>query len=290
MSNFSIHMTDFCKKNIDDFIFMKYFKEILNCNIDVQNPDILLFSVFGQRRGHQHLNYRNCIKLLFSGEQRKVNCKYYDYSITFDDDSKTNLCLPGNFFKNIDDIKLLKSIIQPKNKSAFCNFIYYSNKPKERKYFCKQIQKYKNIDCPGRVLNNMENFGAGRKGDWGNDKIKFIKKYKFTIAFENESADNYVTEKIVHPFKAGSIPIYWGAPNIEDYYDSRCFINVNNFNNFNEAIKYIKEVDKNEELYLSYFDNPPIYAGSKLSKITKEHIYKFLDKVIEAVKTLKTKC
>ena len=66
------------------------------------------------------------------------------------------------------------------------------------------------VDCPGEVLNNQPPFDsnahrycAGRAAD---QKTQFLKQYKFTIAFENESAPNYTTEKIFHAFVAGSIP------------------------------------------------------------------------------------
>ena len=56
----------------------------------------------------------------------------------------------------------------------------------------------------GRVLNTLGHRVA--------DKQAFLRDYKFTIAFENESHPGYTTEKIVEPMLADSIPIYWGDP------------------------------------------------------------------------------
>lgn len=36
-------------------------------------------------------------------------------------------------------------------------------------------------------------------------------------AMENSIAKDYVSEKVYHALVAGCVPIYWGAPNIEDY-------------------------------------------------------------------------
>ena len=37
------------------------------------------------------------------------------------------------------------------------------------------------------------------------------------ICFENTSKPNYFTEKLVNAYYSGSIPIYWGDPNISKY-------------------------------------------------------------------------
>src|SRR4051794_23704286 len=52
----------------------------------------------------------------------------------------------------------------------------------------------------------------------GTEKINILKKYRFCFCMEN-SVDlrGYVSEKIFACFAAGCVPIYWGAPNIEEY-------------------------------------------------------------------------
>ncbi len=40
--------------------------------------------------------------------------------------------------------------------------------------------------------------------------------YKFTLALENSLLPHYMTEKIWEPLAAGSVPVYYGAPNARD--------------------------------------------------------------------------
>ena len=40
--------------------------------------------------------------------------------------------------------------------------------------------------------------------------------YRFVVAFENDAADGYMTEKIVNAMLAGAIPIYAG-PKVEKF-------------------------------------------------------------------------
>lgn len=78
----------------------------------------------------------------------------------------------------------------------------------------------------------------------GNDEL--FKKYKFVIAFENESIDGYVTEKLIIPLLAGSIPIYKGANDVSDYVNPKCFINVNDFDSDDACIQYIQNLSDEE--------------------------------------------
>ena len=60
--------------------------------------------------------------------------------------------------------------------------------------------------------------------------MQTIAGYKFTLAFENAVAEDYVTEKLYHPLVAGSVPVYLGAPNVGQLVPaSDCYIDVNDF-------------------------------------------------------------
>ena len=65
--------------------------------------------------------------------------------------------------------------------------------------------------------NYIDMFGIGFNPIKG--KIEGLKDYKFSIAIENSYADNECSEKISDCFLTGTIPIYYGTPNIGDYFD-----------------------------------------------------------------------
>lgn len=66
-------------------------------------------------------------------------------------------------------------------------------------------------------------FGAGRKHPL-TKKSDGIVPFRFSIAIENSSTPDYWTEKIVDCFLGWTIPIYFGAPNIGDYFPKDSFI------------------------------------------------------------------
>jgi len=52
-------------------------------------------------------------------------------------------------------------------------------------------------------------------------KVPLLEKAMFHVAVENTRHDNYFTEKIIDCFMSYTVPIYWGCPNLERYFDMR---------------------------------------------------------------------
>ena len=68
----------------------------------------------------------------------------------------------------------------------------------------------------------------------------------FHVAVENSSHKNYFTEKINDCILSHTIPIYWGCPNISDFY------NIEGFIIFKDEDDFIEKVNKlTPELYYS---------------------------------------
>lgn len=60
--------------------------------------------------------------------------------------------------------------------------------------------------------NKIDVFGRGYR--YINSKLEALKDYRFTIVIENCQLDDYFSEKIIDATMTGTIPIYWGSPNI----------------------------------------------------------------------------
>jgi hypothetical protein len=58
------------------------------------------------------------------------------------------------------------------------------------------------------------------------DKIDALLPYKYSIAIENYACDNYWTEKIADCFLSWTVPIYWGAKNIESFFPPRSMLRI----------------------------------------------------------------
>ena len=68
-----------------------------------------------------------------------------------------------------------------------------------------------------KFSNKCDHFGRGYKTI--RNKEDGLKDYCFSICMENATYPNMFTEKITDCFMTGTIPIYYGIPNIGDFFD-----------------------------------------------------------------------
>jgi hypothetical protein len=78
-------------------------------------------------------------------------------------------------------------------------------------------------------------------------KPSTLAQYKFCLAFENEKdVPGYITEKIFDSLFCGTIPIYLGASNIEEYIPSNCFIDMRSFENFAQLERHLTTLSEKD--------------------------------------------
>jgi hypothetical protein len=70
-------------------------------------------------------------------------------------------------------------------------------------------------------------------------KSETLSGYTFAICFENQMMQGWVTEKIFDCLLAGTIPVYLGAPDVEDWVDPACFIDMRRFDGYDELREYL---------------------------------------------------
>ena len=258
----------------------KHFKVELS-----DSPQILFYSIFGE----EHFNYK-CIRVFYTSENIRANFLECDYAITFDiSKNKNHLRLPlwfvyyTGYLENygvakLDSLQYKKEILEAwKSKKKFCCFIVSNPSNPERIAFFKSLNEVRKVDSAGLVLNNIGYTLNG--GSW--EKFKFIKDYKFVIAFENSSYPGYVTEKIIEPLMAGCIPIYWGTPTVNNDINTNRFINVHEYKNIDEVIKKIISIDNDDQLALSILTEKCFTDKQKSVESYINELEEFLIEIIE---------
>lgn len=138
-------------------------------------------------------------------------------------------------------------------KPRFCSFVVSNPRCWKRNRFFKQMNRLKHVDSGGMHFNNL--------GSTVDDKVSFLKNYRFNIAFENAATTGYITEKLVEPLLVGSIPIYWGDPEVQRDFDLSCMINAREFPDLSSLAKHVIEVDRNNGLRLTYL-KAPVFRGN----------------------------
>lgn len=73
-------------------------------------------------------------------------------------------------------------------------------------------------------------------------KWHVLSNYRFSLCFENMPMTGYVTEKLFDCLYAGTVPVYWGAPNIEDLVPSGAYIDMRRFHTYDAMYDYILSI------------------------------------------------
>tara|TARA_R110000824_G_scaffold388703_4_gene584378 strand:- start:5308 stop:6207 length:900 start_codon:yes stop_codon:yes gene_type:complete len=86
------------------------------------------------------------------------------------------------------------------------------------KYFCNRYPGI--LDVYGVGMEN-EGLGDNFKGTsvFGDSKkFEWLQQYEYSLTLENGQGNGFFTEKLVDAFMAYTVPIYWGAPDINKYF------------------------------------------------------------------------
>ena len=267
-----------------------FFISILQSRYEVEivdisaSPDFLLFGDDNFGNNNLKVSRENCTKIFYTGENRRPENFDCDYAISFDHNFEPwHYRLPLYVvymwaLENIHETKFdYNYIFNPeiKEKTDFCSFVVSNPKCEERNEFFKKLHAIKHVDSGGKLYNNINANLAGEES-----KVDFLSTRKFNICFEHTSHPGYTTEKILHAFYAGTVPIYWGSETIANDFNPAAFINVHDFDSFDDAIEFIMKVDTDDELYASYVNAPKFLNGVPPTYIMLDNFLNWFDAVV----------
>lgn len=138
-----------------------------------------------------------------------------------------------------------------------------------REGLVKKLMKYIRVDAISSCLNNSE----WPKDIERRDKRGAMRKYLFYAAFENECTDDYITEKLWGGLESGSLPIYYGAPNVMEHvpYKSIIHLTHENVDSVGPLLKRLSENKKEYDKYHKWRKEPLPQAFIEKYKFTHVH-------------------
>lgn len=258
MRELRIFYVDFWKDlSMENFLFTEILKKHYQVIFDDKNPEIIFCSTFG----NQYLKYQ-CPRILFVGEPYTPDFNLYDYAIGFDHIQFMDRYLRYPLYllyekqmeKALHKHEMTKEEIL--GKKGFCNFVVSSGggKGDNRTKIFEELSQYKRVDSGGKYKNNLPDHQPVP------DKYEFQKNYKFSLAMENSKFSGYTTEKIIDAWAAGTIPIYWGNPDIMKEFNPASFIMIEDGE---EWLDRVKEIDQSDDLYVEMCKEPIYLSGQE---------------------------
>lgn len=160
--------------------------------------------------------------------------------------------------KDYDTLAANQLIKKSKKLSVVCSDLTWLPGHKSRFAFVnKLIGHFKDkIDVYGRGFNFV------------NDKYDALAPYKYSVAIENTSAHGYFTEKIADCYLTDTMPLYYGCPNIANYFDLNSFLSLD-LSDFKKSIADIERLLE-EDPYETLL---PLLKIQKNKYLTDYHIF-----------------
>lgn len=278
MQKIKIDFSDFWEgfNKTDNFLY-----NLLRTSFEIElspDPDFLIYSNYGTN----FYKYK-CVRIYYSRENERPDFFVCDWAITSDIINRTNhynFPVFGSRYRFPELLNEKKEQLFENwlSRKEFCSFVVSNGKSKIRIDFFLQLTSagYKQVNSGGRFLNNI--------GSPVEDKHAFLKQHRFNLAFENSESKGYTTEKIYDAFIAGCIPVYWGDPSVERYFNPKRFINYNDYKTQQELIDYLIYLDKNPLAAKKYFMEPVFINDNLPDSVAVENLLAFFEKIVTTSK------
>lgn len=267
--------------------------------LDSSNKTISIFSVFGSKM-MMRLN-RDDIKIFIARENvhreqwtdyvdNCLDVKSIDLSLGFDyGDTERYMRFPlwimWLFPPDVDYAYIKKwcaQINHPTNVSyddrKFCAFLCSHDDIGRREVY-DQLSTIGKVDCDGKLFHNNDDL----KEKYDDDKLRYLRNYRFNLCPENSSANGYVTEKIFEAIASGCVPIYTGndrnAPESDIINpDAGVYIDMPGDNK--EALKKIQLLNNDKDVYMAFAVQP------RLKPDAAEHIWTYIQELEKRLRKL----
>lgn len=171
-----------------------------------------------------------------------------------------------------DDFRSMRSLKKSKEISLICSSKDFTADHRKRLAFVDKVMEHfgSRIDRFGFNVNKIE------------DKWDAIWPYKYHIAIENSSYEDYWTEKIADSYLAAAYPLYYGCPNLEEYFSCAAYTCID-INDPDKAIATI-EACLAENLYEKSRDK--IWAARELV-LNHYNLFALIERCILHLEALK---
>ena len=160
----------------------------------------------------------------------------------------------------------------PKTKNV--SAINSHDKWKTRTLIANDVNKYTEIEYAGLWNKNTNDL----VDKFNNNKIEYLKQFKFNICGENLIDDGYVTEKIFDAIKANCIPLYiGGGKQIEPkVLNEKAILRWYEHEDNSDTVELFKNLLTDEKSYKEFkdqrifLDSAPKYVINKLNELEKK--------------------
>ena len=133
------------------------------------------------------------------------------------------------------------------------------------------------------ISEDIDFYGGGHNPI--SDKFDAIRPYKYHIVLENSTVTDYWSEKLGDPFLGFSLPIYYGCPNIDDYFSEKSLIRID-IENFEGTVSTLERLIRDDP-YESFL---PEIINARNLVLNKYNIFQLMADICNQPASRHTSC
>jgi len=156
-------------------------------------------------------------------------------------------------------------------REKFCAIVASGYEP-FRQMIAGMLNSVGKVDAYGRVFGNVD----------PRSKYEILKDYTFSLCFENSLFPGYYTEKPLHAWVAGTIPLYFADGWASNEFNSLCWLNRYRYASTEEFISAVRHFYENEEFQEELWRQPLLGPYTKEPTLTP--VIEFLRKAYDAIR------
>jgi len=179
---------------------------------------------------------------------------------------------PGDKAHYVLDYDKLKNLRPPKKRkllSVICTNKIYTEGHHMRNEFVRRLICH--------FGNKIDMYGDGSR--FIHDKLEATADYEYQLVLENSRFQHYWTEKLSDAFLGWTYPIYYGCPNITDYFDPRS-ISLIDICSVEESIKLIENILEQRP----WHDHLPFIAEAREKVLDHYNLFPRVIKLLQMTK------
>ena len=156
----------------------------------------------------------------------------------------------------IDKYNYSDSTARNKSCAFVCRKDYYG----DRAGTADLVESILQVSYPSDFRHNDDDL----HDKFGDDKIAYLRQFRFNLCPENTNDLGYVTEKVFQAIQAGCIPIYWGNEGYPepDILNPEAIVYID-MNNPKEGLALLKHLNENPDAYADFISRPRFNPGAE---------------------------
>jgi len=166
----------------------------------------------------------------------------------------------------------IDSLLRPRpprtlsDSDLFCCFIAGNPEP-HRMLAVKSLRAIGQVDIFGNIGKPLRE-----------SKYNILPRYRFNFCFENSAFPGYYTEKILHAWAGGCVPLYYSDGWYKADFNPKAIINRVDFRTLDEFANYVSQVNSSPSAYNQLYEQPLLTKRPSL-----DHVFEFLKQAGERI-------